>query len=251
MFSFFHSFDISGVDLILLSLCGLLIGMAKAGISGTGLMVVPMMASIFGGRESVGIVLPLLIFADIFAVNYYHRHANWKHVVKLMPWALLGVILGAIFGKYIDDSQFKQTIAILVIVGIILMIWMDIRKNDTRVPSHWLFAASLGIAGGFTSMVANAAGPIFTLYLLSMHFKKNSFIGTGAWFYFLLNFFKLPLQIFYWKQVTLHTFTLDLFVLPLIIAGVFLGIYLVKFIPEKAYRIFIIVSTLVSAIFLF
>jgi len=114
-----------------------------------------------------------------------------------------------------------------------------------------LFAISLGMAGGFTSMVANAAGPIFTLYLLSMRFKKNSFIGTGAWFYFLLNCFKLPLQVFYWKQVTIHTFLLDLFVLPLIIAGVFLGIYLVKFIPEKAYRIFIIVSTLVSAIFLF
>lgn len=251
MFSVFHIFDLSTTDLVLLSLCGILIGMAKAGVSGTGLMVVPMMAAIFGGRESVGIVLPLLIFADIFAVNYYHRHANWHHVLKLMPWALLGVIFGAVFGKYIDDKQFKQTIAILVIIGIALMLWQDFRKNKTSVPQHWLFAASLGMAGGFTSMVGNAAGPIFTLYLLSIRFPKNKFIGTGAWFYFLMNCFKLPFQIFYWKKIDIHTFTLDLYVFPLIIAGVFLGIYIVRFIPEKAYRIFIISTTLIAAIFLF
>jgi uncharacterized membrane protein YfcA len=245
------SFDLSVTDWILYALCGLLLGMAKTGLSGAGLMVVPIMAGIFGGRSSVGIVLPMLIVADIFAVNYYHRHASWKHVIRLVPWALAGILAGLFFGKRINDEQFKQTIAVLVIAGIGLMIWQDARRNKMKMPDFWWFAALLGVAGGFTSMVGNAAGPVFSLYLLSMRLPKNHFIGTGAWFYFILNLMKLPVHLLSWKTVNAHSLVIDLLAVPAILVGAILGIYLVKLVPEKGYRIFIMVSTLISAFFLF
>lgn len=232
-------------------LCGMLLGMAKTGLSGAGLMVVPIMAGIFGGRASVGIVLPMLIVADIFAVKYYHRHANWKHVIRLVPWALAGIIAGLIFGHLINDKQFTQSIAVLVTMGIGLMVWQDLRRNKMAVPDYWWFAALLGIAGGFTSMIGNAAGPIFALYLLSMRLPKNNFIGTGAWFFFILNLMKLPFHIFSWKTVDIHSLVIDAIAIPVILGGALIGIYIVKLIPEKGYRIFIILSTMISALFLF
>lgn len=251
MISILQSFDLSVTDWLLFMLCGILLGMAKTGLSGAGLMVVPIMAGIFGGRTSVGIVLPMLIIADVFAVKYYNRHANWNHVIRLVPWALVGIIGGLILGHQINDKQFSQTIAVLVIIGIGLMIWLDLRRNRMSVPDYWWFAALLGIAGGFTSMIGNAAGPIFTLYLLSMRLPKNNFIGTGAWFYFIMNLMKLPFHIFSWKTVDFHTLVIDAIAIPAIMGGALLGIYIVKLIPEKGYRIFIILSTLVSALFLF
>lgn len=209
------------------------------------------MASVFGGRTSVGIVLPMLIVADIFAVKYYNRHASWKHVIRLVPWAFVGIIAGWFFGNKVNDLQFKQAIAILVILGILLMLWQERKKNKLTVPDAWWFAAVLGIAGGFTSMVGNAAGPIFTLYLLSMLLPKNIFIGTGAWFYFILNIMKLPFHIFSWKTVNPESLILDLLIIPAIFLGAILGVRIVRLIPEKAYRIFIIFSTLLAALFLF
>lgn len=251
MISIINSFDLSSSDWLIFICCGLLIGMAKTGLSGAGLMIVPMMASVFGGRASVGIVLPMLIIADIFAVKYYNRHANWKHVIRLIPWAFIGILAGWFFGNKVDDLQFKQAIAILVILGIALMLWQERRKNKIKVPDAWWFAAVLGVAGGFTSMVGNAAGPIFTLYLLSMLLPKNDFIGTGAWFYFILNIMKLPFHVFSWKTINVDSLVLELFILPAIFIGAFLGVRIVRLIPEKAYRIFIIVSTIIAAIFLF
>lgn len=225
--------------------------MSKTGLSGAGLMVVPLMAGIFGGRESVGIVLPMLIVADVFAVTYYHRHANWNYVIKLVPWALAGIIAGLIFGNNINDDTFKEAIAVLVIVGIALMIWQDLRRKKINIPDKLWFAALLGILGGFTSMVGNAAGPIFALYLLSMRLPKNNFIGTGAWFFFILNLMKIPFHIFVWKTVQWESLALDLISVPAIVLGAYIGVIVVKWIPEKGYRIFIIVSTIIASLFLF
>lgn len=244
-------YELSTYSWIVFSLCGLLLGMSKTGLSGAGLMVVPLMAGIFGGRESVGIVLPMLIIADIFAVKYYNRHANWKLVIKLIPWALIGIIGGLIFGNSINDNTFKEAIAVLVIFGTALMIWQDLSRKKINIPDSLWVASLLGILGGFTSMVGNAAGPIFALYLLSMHLPKNSFIGTGAWFFFIMNLMKMPFHIFVWKTVQWHSLVLNLISLPAIVLGAFVGVIVVKMIPEKAYRIFIIVSTIIASLFLF
>lgn len=246
-----RSYELSTLQWILLGLAGLLIGMSKTGLSGVGLMVVPLMANAFGGRPSVGLLLPMLILADIFAVSWYNRHAEWKHVLRLIPWALAGILLATVVGKSISDITFNRLLAIIVLLGIGILLWRDLSKNSTRIPKSRWFAATLGLLGGFATMIGNAAGPVMALYLLSMRLPKNTYIGTGAWFFFMVNLSKVPLHIWSWNTITWKSFQLDLLIIPAIAAGAFLGIWLVKLLPEKIFRMIVIVTTLLSALFLF
>lgn len=251
MSALLQSYDLDTLQWLLLALCSLLIGMSKTGLSGVGLMVVPLMANAFGGRPSVGILLPILIFADIFAVTWYHRHAAWKHILRLIPWALAGIVTATLVGRSISDTTFNRLLAAVVILGIAILIWRDLKRNQLKIPESGWFAASLGLLGGFATMIGNAAGPVMALYLLSMRLPKNSFIGTGAWFFFIVNLSKVPLHIWSWKTITSNTLLLDVLMIPAIAAGAFAGIWLVKLLPEKVYRIIVIITTILSAIFLF
>jgi len=235
----------------ILLLCALMVGMSKTGLSGLGLMIVPLLANAFGGRPSVGLLLPILIFGDVFAVSWYNRHAVWKHVLRLIPWAIIGIAAGALTGNNISESTFNRLLAGIVILGIILLVWQDLRSKKVDVPDYWWFSALLGLAGGFATMIGNAAGPIMALYLLSMRLPKNNFIGTGAWFFFIVNISKVPIHVFSWKTIKLQSFMLDAMMIPAIAAGAALGIFLVRFFPERIYRIFIILTTLLAAILLF
>jgi len=235
---------------VLLGLSGLLIGMSKTGISGVGLMVVPLLANAFGGRPSVGLLLPILIFADVFAVTWYNRHAQWKHILRLLPWAFAGIISATLVGKNISDQSFNKLLAVLVLGGIAILVWRDIRSGKLKIPQSRWFAGTMGLLGGFSTMIGNAAGPVMALYLLSMRLPKNVYIGTGAWFFFIVNLSKVPLHIWSWKTITVSSFLLDVLMIPAIAAGAFLGIWLVRLLPERFFRILVIVTTLLSAILL-
>lgn len=214
-------------------------------------MVVPILANAFGGRPSVGLLLPILIFADIFAVTWYNRHAQWKHILRLLPWAALGIITATIVGKNISDQTFNHLLAALVVGGIGILVWRDIKSDKLKVPQSRWFAGGLGLLGGFATMIGNAAGPVMALYLLSMRLPKNSYIGTGAWFFFIVNLSKVPLHVWSWKTITMDSLLLDLMIIPAIAAGAFLGIWLVRLLPEKLYRVLVLVTTLLSALLLF
>lgn len=241
------SFSLSIIDWLLILLCALLIGMSKTGVPGVSMIVVPTLALIFGGKQSTGVLLPILIFADVFAVIYYHRHANWKHLLRALPWAFGGIFLALWIGNLVNDIQFKHIIAITVFVSIGLMIWKDYGTKTTFSPDSWWFAAIMGIAGGFATMIGNVAGPVFAIYLLAMHLKKQSFIGTTAWFFFIVNLSKFPLQILVWKNITWPTLLIDLLAFPAIILGAWLGVIIVKRIPEKTFKWLVIVITTLSA----
>jgi uncharacterized membrane protein YfcA len=189
----------------------------------------------------------MLCIADVFAVRSYNRHAQWNFLVKLLPWTLLGIGIGVLVGDWISDEVFKEIMAIIIFICLGLMIWQDTRKK-IKIPEAWWFSAIVGLAGGFATMIGNAAGPIMAVYLLSMHLPKNSYIGTAAWFFLIINFLKLPLHAFIWDTITWPSLMLDLSMTPAIALGAFMGIYLVKKIPEKPYRIFIIVTTGLSAL---
>jgi hypothetical protein len=131
------------------------------------------------------------------------------------------------------------------------MILQDIRLKKVSIPDYWGFAGLLGLSGGFATMIGNAAGPLLSLYLLSMRLPKNIYIGTAAWFFFIVNISKVPLHIIFWKTITWESLSFNLLMVVPIIAGAVGGFYIVKLIPEKAYRIFIILSTLASAAALF
>lgn len=247
MNEFLSTFTLSSVDWMLIVFCAMLIGMSKTGVPGVSMIVVPTMAIIFGGKQSTGVLLPILIMADIFAVVYYRRDAKWKHLLRALPWALAGLFLALWIGNLVNDEQFKRIIAITVFVSIALMIWKDYGYKKEFTPDKWWFAALMGIIGGFATMIGNVAGPIFAIYLLAMHLNKKSFIGTTAWFFFIINLSKFPLQVMVWKNIDLNTLAIDILVLPAIAAGAWFGIFIVKRIPEKIYKWFVIVITILSA----
>lgn len=241
------SFHFSIVQLFLFLLVAIFIGMSKTGVHGTGMIAVPLLATVFGGQLSSGMMLPMLCLADVLGVWYYHRHASWIHLRKLFPWAAAGTLLGTLVGGSIDDHAFKMIMAVIIFISVGIMIWME-RGNKENIPDYLWFAALCGIAGGFTSMIGNLAGSVMAIYFLSMRLPKNSFIGTTAWFFMVINWFKIPFHVWIWKTITWDSFLLDLTMLPLIILGAFLGIWIVKKLSDFAYRWFIIAMTMIAAV---
>lgn len=236
--------------IILLSVA-LLIGMSKTGISGAGLMVVPMLAAGFGARESTGIMMPILIMADIYAVWHYHKMAEWKYIIRLLPGTVIGIIAGTITGNLISADQFRMLMSGIVILALGIMVARDLLRKSDEIPVNPAFAISLGILGGFSSMVGNAAGPVFAVYLLAMRLPKNSFIATGAWFFMINNLLKLPFHIWVWKTITPYSLSLDLISIPAILIGAWAGIRLTRLFTDSSYRVFVIGMTLISVLFLF
>lgn len=244
----FDTFNLSVWQWLWIVISALLIGFSKTGISGFTMPVIPIIAAVFGGKQSTGIILPMLIIGDIFALYYYNRHAELKDIKKLLPWALVGIILGGITGNYINDKQFKLFIAVSVLLCLAILIHIERKGDNFKLPKGIWFYSFIGVVAGFTSMIGNAAGPIFSVYLLAMGFKKNNFLGTTAWFFFLINITKLPLQILFWHNITLKSLALDLTMLPAIAIGAFFGAIIVKKIKEKPFRILIIVMTALAAV---
>jgi uncharacterized membrane protein YfcA len=242
----FFSFSFTPLQLVVFLLVALFIGMSKTGVHGVGMIAVPMLAVVFGGMLSSGVMLPLLCLADVMGVWYYHRHASWEHLRKLFPWAALGTIIGTLVGGMIDDQTFRLIMAIIILISVVVMIWIE-RGHREDVPHYFWFAALCGVAAGFTSMIGNLAGAVMAVYLLSMRLPKNSFIGTSAWFFMVINWFKIPFHVFIWKTIDLNTFLLDLCTLPVIALGAWLGVVIVNSLSDQTYRWFIIAMTVVAA----
>lgn len=193
---------------LMILLASFIIGMGKAGLKGVDMLSVTLMAFVFGSKSSTGIVLPLLCLADIAAVSYYNRHAQWNHFWKIVPWMIVGILLGVYLGKDMDETMFRKIMAVIIMITIVIVLFMEYRKSD-KVPSHPLFAASTGLAAGFTTMLGNLAGAFSNLYFLAMRLSKNDFIGTAAWIFLFMNLFKLPFQVFYWKNITVDTLKIE------------------------------------------
>lgn len=248
---FLKMFQLTDIQWILLIIAAFMVGFSKTGVSGMMMLVIPILASLFGGKESTGILLPLLVAGDIFAVWYYHKHAEWRNIRKLVPWAFAGLIVGIVVGSFINDMQFKALIGIIVILCLGILLYTEKKGSSMIVPEKpWLFALT-GIAAGFATMIGNAAGPIFSVYLLARGFKKYDFMGTSAWFFLIINLSKIPLQVFVWHNVTGKSFLMAALMLPAIALGAFIGSIVIKKINEKFFRYFIIVLTAIAAFRLF
>ncbi len=242
--------DYSITNLLLIFAGSLIIGLAKAGLKGVDMLNVTIMALVFGGKASTGIVLPLLCVADIAAVIYYNRHAQWKHFWKLIPWMAAGILMGVFAGKDLDEIVFRKVMAVIIIITVIIMIAMEFRKSKS-VPTNPLFVAGTGIVSGITTMLGNLAGAFSNIYFLAMRMTKNDFIGTAAWLFLVINLFKLPFQLFYWNNITATSLQIDLFLLPALVFGFWLGLKIVKRIKDDSYRKVVIVLTLIGAIVIF
>ena len=232
----------------ILALSALFIGMSKTGVQGITLLAVPYMAMAFGAKESTGIILPMLCLADIIAVAYYKRIADWKVVAKLLPMAIFGFFVAIFVDKLIPTNEFRQLMGWTLVLALVVMIWSEVFGKENKWMKKWWYAAIFGLLGGFTTMIGNAAGPVMSVYLLSMRKEKMEYIGINAWFFLVVNFLKIPLQIFVWENISVSTISLNLLMLPFIVLGAWLGIRIVKLFPEKAFRKFIQIVTILSVI---
>ena len=241
-------FNLTTLQWVWVVLAAFLVGFSKTGISGLTMLIIPIIAGIFGGKQSTGILLPMLLMGDVFAVYYYKSHADWGKIRKLLPWAIVGILLGGVVGNYINDKQFKSFIATSVLVCVVILIYTEKKGDKLKVPKGAWFNILIGVASGFTSMIGNAAGPVFSIYLLTIGLKKNNYMGTASWFFFIINLTKLPLQIFFWNNITPKTTILACMMIPAITIGAFLGIKVVKRLNEKLFRYIIILMTALVAI---
>ena len=227
-----------------LAISAFAIGISKTGLPGMAILVVPLLAIVFGAKASVGLLLPILIFADLFAVGYYRHHGKWQHLIRLLPWALVGIGVGYVVLSKIDNSTLKPLIGIIVLAMLVIRFRTIIKDDPKNVPQHGMFSAVMGFLSGATSMMANSAGPVMTLYLLSMRFDKKKFIGTAAWFFFIVNWIKVPLM-GRLDMITMASLKMDLMVFPAVVLGALTGIWLLKRIPQ---RLFNIIALLLAAI---
>jgi len=225
----------------------LLLGMAKTGVHGAGMLSVPLLAIVFGGKSSSGLMLPMLLVADVFGVFYYHRHASFQQLKILFPWAALGIIAGSVAGNYIDDGVFRVIMAATIFSSLAIMIWMELGGRE-KIPDSIYLGMLAGFLGGFTSMIGNLAGTVMAVYFLSMRLPKNNFIGTTAWFFMVMNWFKVPFHIWMWHTINRDSWVTALVLTPVILMGAFAGIGLVKKMSDKTYRWFIVGMTLVAAV---
>ncbi len=244
-----QSYNLSSIQWIAIYFAVFILGLAKAGIKGFGVVIVVILAFVFGEKTSTGILLPMLITADILAVTYYNRHAQWKYIKKLLPLMLIGVLVGVWIGGSVSEFIFKKLMAFIIIGCVAILFYLESKKSTT-IPNNRLVANATGFLAGFATMIGNLAGPIVNVYFLAMRFPKNEFIGTAAWLYFIVNLFKLPFHFFVWETVTTRTLMLNLALVPAVLLGFFVGVAIVKLISNLNYRRFVLIATVIGGIIL-
>jgi len=243
-------FDLSSTGWILVVLCAVLTGVSKTGIPGLGILMAPLMAMVFPEhtRESTGILLGMLILGDLFAAGYYRQNAEWKHVLRLLPPALVGIIAGWRAMDYVSDDQLQPIMGVIVLGMLAINYWRTrLRGADAPIPHQWWFAVFMGFIAGLTTMMANAAGPVMIIYLLAMRLPKFAFIGTSAWFFFVINWLKVPFSVNL-DLITWASIKLDLLMLPLIALGAVSGILFLRHIPQKVFNSIVQILAAAAAI---
>jgi len=241
-------FDLDLIGWIVIALCAVMVGISKTGIPGVAILVVPLMAGVLPARSSVGVLLGILILADLFAAGYYRHNAKWQHLSRLLPIAFVGIVAGYFGLRAVSDEQLKPIIGIIVLTMLGFNYWRSkVKSQDAPIPTQWWFAAGLGFLAGVTTMMANAAGPIMIIYLLAMRLPKIEFVGTSAWFFFVINWLKVPFSARL-ELMTMESLKLDLMMLPFIAIGAISGILVLKKIPQKAFNIIVQILAAVAAI---
>jgi hypothetical protein len=236
---------------LLLGAATFLVGTSKTGLPGLGLLIAPLFAAALPPRASTGALLPLLIAGDICAVAFYRRHAVWRHLVRLFPWAAAGVVGGYFVMGRIQDTLFGPVIGGITLLMLAVNLGRTLAKGrDVPMPATTWFAAVMGLLAGFTTMIANAAGAVMVIYLMTVRLQKTEFIGTAAWFFLLLNVFKVPFSASL-GLINTASLGLNLRLAPLVIVGSVAGLLLARWIPEKAFGAIVQVLALASAIALF
>jgi uncharacterized membrane protein YfcA len=240
--------DLSAFQWTLAALAALGLGMSKSGFGGMAMVGILLMAQIIPARESTGVILPMLILADVFAVRAFHRHAVWRVLWRILPAAVFGVIVGWMAMPLIPVQYFAPLIGwiVSVLIGLTILQKFSPRLQEIAAD-HPAIAWPLGVLAGFTTMIANAAGSVMTIYLLGCRLPKYEFVGTAAWFFFLINVFKIPFSASL-GLITPQTLVFNATLAPAVILGVFGGRILLGKINQQVFEWLLIAMALAGSL---
>lgn len=237
--------------LLAMGASAVVIGFSKTSFGGVAAISVAVFALAMPARESTAAILALLIVGDMVAISRY-RTVSWRLLVRLVPGVIPGLLLGAVFMSFVDDLVMRRTIGALLLVMVLLQLWQRraaAPAPDPDAPPHPARTLGTGIAAGFTTMTANAAGPVMALYFLAARIDKVRFIGTNAWFFALINLSKVPLAAGLGLFTPTHLL-LDLLLAPLVLLGCALGIWVIKRVSQRQFELVTLIASALSAVFL-
>ncbi|WP_278572604.1 sulfite exporter TauE/SafE family protein [Fusobacterium ulcerans] len=229
------------VEIFGMLLLGIGAGFSKLGIP-SALVFSPLLASIYGGKTSAGIIILPVFFSDLTMLCLYRKKLDWETLKKILPMTLLGIIVAVFFGNNISDVLFKKSMGVIILAIGILTLLKSLHVNFSKLS--FIF----GFLGGFSSFIGNVSGPLMSIYLLNINLDKDKFYGTRTWFYFIVNLSKLILYFFFLKNVNLFTVTRGLWTAPTVVVGVFLGRYIVGKMNQNVFEKFIVIISIISGI---
>ena len=262
--------DLSTSSWLLVVLGALIVGFSKTALPGAGTLAAGAFALAMPAKESTAALLLLLILGDMTARWVYRREPDWRTLVRLLPSAMVGVLLGVFFFAAVDDTTVRVTIGVILLVLVALTVARRLRAQrrtaaEAAAPGGGTDArdggeggsrrgaaataqgVGYGLLGGFTTMVANAAGPVMSLYLLMMRMPVMTFLGTSAWFFAVINLFKLPfsagLGLF-----TRETLAMDALLVPVVLLAAFAGAKVARRIPQSVFDKLVLALTVLAAI---
>ncbi|MEV8309229.1 sulfite exporter TauE/SafE family protein [Streptomyces flavidovirens] len=243
----------------ILAAASALVGFSKTAVSGANTVSLAVFAAVLPARESTGVLLPILIAADLIAVLVYRRHAHWPTLLRLFPAVAGGVVAGAVFMLWADDEAVRTSIGAILLVMAGVTLW---RRRTLPEPEPEpgtepeagaasrggrIKARSYGVLGGFTTMVANAGGPVMSLYLLSAGFRKLGFLGTSAWFFLIVNTSKVPFSVGL-GLIDLRSLLLDAALVLFVVPGAWLGRRCVDRINQRLFDRLVIWATVLGGL---
>ncbi|SBS34878.1 Sulfite exporter TauE/SafE [Marinomonas aquimarina] len=231
--------------LVVMFIAGLITGFSKFSIGGMGLIVLPIVMIAFPGPESLGVLLPLYILTDIMAVYSYRQHISWSVLARFLPLSFLGVGVGTYLLAGINAEQFVTLLGVIIIGMIALGLYLDMRPMNAFMRKP-VTAYSMGFSSGLVSMVANASGPLFSLFLLEQKLTKDSYVSTRAWGFFLTNLVKLPMYLSL-GLLTQESLTISAYALPGLLIGSVIGYHFLKRVKPSHFKWLIRLVSTVAA----
>ncbi|RDL45218.1 sulfite exporter TauE/SafE family protein [Marinomonas piezotolerans] len=231
--------------LVVMFIAGLITGFSKFSVGGMGLLVLPIVMIAFPGPEALGVLLPLYAITDIMAAYSYRKNISWAVLARFIPLGFLGVIVGAQLLSSIDEEQFVTLLGIIIVAMIALGFYLDTRPVSF-MQKPWA-AYSMGFLSGLISMISNAAGPLYSLFLLEQKLNKESYISTRAWGFFIINIIKFPLYISL-GLLSQQSLTMSSYALPGLLVGSFFGYHFLKRVKQKHFKWLIRIMSTLAAI---
>lgn len=225
-----------------------LVGFSKTAVGGLASISVAIFATLLPAKESTAAILLLLLTGDVVAVWHYRHECDWSLLRRLLPAVLPGLGLGALFLALVDDTVLRRSIGVVLVVLVALQLWLRWRgPGESTLPHSRSAALGAGVAAGFTTMTANAAGGVMTVYLVARGVGKLRFLGTGAWFFLIVNLCKLPFS------AGLGLFHPDSFVraallAPVVLLGCWCGIHTVRRISQRRFDQAVLVASALAAV---